>query len=82
MKEPSESTKIWSERYQIEKERREKRNELMDEYDRTVFYPAKEALYERCGKIGHNWSFSGLNPLNYPMFTCTVCSKFEIRKDE
>ena len=33
MTEKSESTKIWEEKYRIEKERREKMQQVMEEYD-------------------------------------------------
>ena len=54
----------------------------MEEYDRTVYYPAKKKVYERCEKVGHVWKFTGTNPVGYPMFSCNQCTKFEIRPDE
>lgn len=51
-------SEIWERRYQLEKERREKMQELMSEYDRTVFYPARNQLIADCAREGHikgNW---------------------------
>jgi hypothetical protein len=42
------ATEIWEERQKIEKARRDKMFEQMDEYDTTVYYPAKLALQEKC----------------------------------
>ena len=81
MSEDSESTKIWKEKGLIEKSRRQKMSELMDEYDKTVYYPARKALREQCEKIGHRWNFSDLNPVGYPIFVCNQCGATEIRKD-
>ena len=82
MTEETESTKIWIEKGLIEKARRQKMSELMDEYDKTVYYPAKKALHERCEKVGHHWNFSDLNPVGYPIFVCSICGATEIRSDE
>jgi hypothetical protein len=82
MTEESESTKIWKEKYQIEKARRDKMVELMGEYDKTVYWPARKSLRERCEKISHRWHFSDLNPVGYPIFVCNQCGATEIRKPE
>jgi hypothetical protein len=82
MSDKSESTKIWIERGQIERARRDKMVELMDEYDKTVYYPAKKALRERCEKVGHHWHFIDVNPVGYPIFSCNQCGATEIRKDD
>lgn len=39
---------IWSRKQDIESARREKMKEMMDEYDKTVYYPALKALREEC----------------------------------
>lgn len=44
---------IWERRHRIDKERREEQKELMEEYDRTVYYPAKKQLIQECAQIGH-----------------------------
>ncbi len=80
MSEETESTKIWIEKGLIEKARRNKMQELMSEYDKNVYYPAKKALRERCDKVGHRWHFSDVNPVGYPIFVCNQCGTTEIRK--
>ena len=76
-------TEIWKERHSIDKARREKIRESMEEYDRTVYYPARKALTERCQEeTGHNWVFRDKNPIGYPIYDCTVCGTTEIRADE
>jgi hypothetical protein len=80
--EDSESTKIWKEKYLIEKARREKMQELMGEYEKTVYYPARKALISRCASIGHKWNFRDVNPVGYPIFDCNQCGATEIRKEE
>lgn len=74
---------IWKEYRLIEKERRDKMRELMEEYDKTVYYPACKAIREKCATVdgGHNFRFIDLNPLGYPIFTCSKCGKTEIRQE-
>jgi hypothetical protein len=81
MTEKTESTKIWEEKFLIEKARRDKLQELMGEYDKTVYYPARKALRERCEAVGHHWHFHDVNPVGYPIFVCNQCSTTEIRKE-
>lgn len=77
------STEIWKEKLTIEQNRRKKMTEAMDEYDRTVHWPARKALVERCRKeTGHNWQFRDTNPVGYPIFVCSICGATEIRSDE
>ncbi len=77
----NETTEIWKERNRIERERRAKMTELMDEYDRTVYWPQRKVLVERCLNNGHHWTFRDTNPIGYPIFQCTVCGTTEIRKE-
>jgi hypothetical protein len=73
---------IWKEKLTIDKARRDKVQELMADYDVNVYWPARKALVERCkNETGHNWRFRDLNPLNYPIFDCTICGTTEIRKE-
>lgn len=74
-----EPVNIWNEKYIIEKKRRAKLRETMDEYDNTVYYPAKESLYKLCEEeTGHNWNFDGLNLFGGSMFYCLNCGKSKI----
>ena len=72
------SKEIWQEIRQLEKLRRDKIKEVMDKWDRDFYYPKMKELQNECS---HNWNFVGLNPINYPVFTCTICRKTEIRPD-
>ena len=38
-------------RWEIDRARSKKMQELMAEYDKTVYYPAKKALIEECGDV-------------------------------
>lgn len=53
MDDRSPSSQIWSEKHQIERARSQKLHEAMEEYDRKVYFPAKQALQARCAQIGH-----------------------------
>lgn len=64
---------------ELERERRNKMRELMDQWDREYYYPKLKELRDQCD---HNWIFSGTNPVGYPIFDCTICHKCEIRSDE
>jgi hypothetical protein len=66
-------TDIWTRRNNIEKARREKMNEAMDEYDRTVFYPARKQLIEDCEKIGHSGGKFHNNGFGWTWFYCGKC---------
>lgn len=69
-------------RHQIDRELHLEKQRLLAEYERTVYYPAKKALYDECEQTtGHDYNFTDLSPLNYPMFVCQLCGKLEIRKE-
>jgi len=73
-------TEISKARNLLEKERRTKQKELMLEYDKG-YYAELRILQDRCEEVGHNWRFMNLNPLNNPVFCCTVCHKYKIETD-
>ena len=81
MAESTEATKIWMEKGQIERDRRNKMIEAMEEYDKNVYWPARKALISRCESNGHRWNFSDVNPVGYPIFVCNQCGATEIRKE-
>ena len=62
----------------LEKERRDKLKELMDQWDTEYYYPKIKELRSRCE---HNFKFVELNPLSWPIFTCTICGYTKIEKD-
>ena len=64
---------------ELDRERRNKMKELMDEWDNTYYYPKMKELRSRCN---HNLKFVGLNPINWPIFTCTICGHTQIEKQD
>lgn len=63
---------------ELERERRNKMKDLMQQWDNEYYYPKMRELQSQCE---HNWSFSGTNPVGYPIFDCTICHKTEIKVD-
>ena len=66
-------SEIWERRHLIEKERRAKMQELMEEYDRTVYYPAKAQLIQDCAKEGHVRGKFHDNGLGWNWYWCGKC---------
>jgi len=66
-------SEIWERRYKLDKERREKMQELMGEYDRTVFYPARKQLIEDCEKEGHTQGKFHDNGFGWTWWWCGKC---------
>ena len=64
---------IWERRWKLDKERREKMKELMDEYDKTYYYPARKQLIEDCEKEGHTHGNFHDNGLGWTWFWCSKC---------
>ncbi len=64
---------IWQEKHEIEKARREKMREAMEEYDKTVYRPALAALRERCGEQGHKPGHWHNNGLGCSFLYCAIC---------
>ena len=60
-------------RWEIDKARNKKMKELMAEYDETVYYPAKRALVEECGKVGHHGGKYHDNGFGWSWFYCAGC---------
>lgn len=67
---------IWTRYHALHKERRDKRTELMREYD-IEFAHRMRALQEECEKEdgGHLWRFSHYGPVGGEWFRCARCSK-------
>lgn len=69
-------------RYEIDKELREEKERLLAKYEREVYYPAKQKLYKECEELtGHDFTYSGLSPLNKPIFYCMLCNKTKIGEE-
>jgi hypothetical protein len=60
-------------RWEIDRARNKKMSELMAEYDKMVYYPAKKALIEECGKIGHRGGKYHDNGFGWSWFYCGGC---------
>jgi len=68
------SDNIWIRRGEIDKTRREKMREVMDEYDDTVYYPALKQLREDCEKDGgHKGGTFHNNGLGWSWYYCGRC---------
>ena len=64
---------IWNRRTEIDRARNKKMKELMEEYDKTVYYPAKNALIQECAKIGHRGGKYHDNGFGWSWFYCGGC---------
>ena len=69
----STQNSIWSRRGQIDRDRQKKMEELMEEYDKTVYYPAKKALIRECFLEGHRGGKYHDNGLGWSWFYCVHC---------
>lgn len=71
---------IWKRREKIDKARRDKMTELMKEYDKTVYYPAKRQLFKDCYKEGHSGGTFHDNGFGWSWFYCGKCGgQYNIR---
>jgi hypothetical protein len=64
---------IWERRNQIDRARSNKMHELMEEYDKTVYYPAKKQLYKDCYAEGHVAGKFHNNGFGWTWFYCSKC---------
>lgn len=65
---------IWKRRGMIDRERSRKMQELMEEYDKTVYYPQKLALQKECEEtVGHSGGKYHDNGLGWHWFYCNAC---------
>lgn len=77
----NESTEIWREKFQIDKARRQKMHDAMEEYDQTIYYPAMKLLQERCAAIGHKKGVFHDNGLGWSWWYCNQCgSRMDIER--
>jgi hypothetical protein len=73
---------IWQAERRLKKERRERVEELMKEWDKEHYYPRLKALREECGKLGHNWQFTHAGPTGLPWFMCHSCGMQKVIEDD
>ena len=64
---------IWKRRHAIDKARHDKMREAMDEYDRTVYYPARKQLQQECKAEGHSGGKFHDNGFGWTWFYCGKC---------
>jgi hypothetical protein len=64
---------IWTRRYEIDKARQEKMKEVMAEYDRKVYNPARRQLVEDCEKEGHTQGKFHDNGWGWTWWWCGKC---------
>jgi hypothetical protein len=69
----SESLSIWSRSRGLEKDRRLKMQELMAEYDRDVYFPARKELINECGLVGHSSAGFESNGFGWSWSRCRSC---------
>jgi len=69
----SDQTSIWQERHQISMARSKKSQELLKEYDATVYQPALKSLKERCAAAGHGRQRLWDNGIGWAWNECTAC---------
>lgn len=64
---------IWRRRGEIDRARALKMEELMAEYDNTVYYPAKKQLLRDCFLEGHRGGKYHDNGFGWSWFYCGKC---------
>lgn len=64
---------IWKRRHSIERARRDKLQEVMKEYDRTVYYPAMQQIMKDCFAEGHFEGKYHDNGFGWSWFYCSKC---------
>ena len=64
---------IWTRRHEIDKARQEKMKEVMAEYDRKVYNPARKQLVEDCEKEGHTQGKFHDNECGWTWWWCGKC---------
>lgn len=69
----SDKKEIWQRRGEIERARHDKNAELMEEYDRTIYLPARKQLVEECFKLGHSGGKLHNNGFGWTWFYCNSC---------
>ena len=66
-------SEIWHRRGEIDRARSRKMAELMEEYDKTVYYPAKRQLVKECAAEGHRGGKYHDNGLGWSWVYCGKC---------
>lgn len=70
-----ESYAIWKEHLKIDADRHRKMKEMMEEYDKTVFFPSRKAMQEKCEKtVGHTPGEWQIHQFSSSLY-CSLCGK-------
>lgn len=64
---------IWMRYRRLQKQRSDKMQELMKEYDKTEYYPAIAELRKECGEKGHVRGTFHDNGLGWTWYWCNSC---------
>lgn len=72
---------IRTEKLKLDRERRQKLEKFLDEYDGKFYDPELKKLQENCEKLGHNFVFTNFGPVGDAFYHCEHCgkTKFENR---
>lgn len=65
---------IWSRRGKLDRARSKKMQELMEEYDKTVYYPARKTLVRDCFLEGHTGGKFHDNGFGWTWSYCSACN--------
>jgi hypothetical protein len=78
--EKNRRSEIWHKSRELDRARRNKMKEAMDEYDRTVYYPAKLAIQKECGETGHTFGSLHDNGFGWTWSYCSLCGgRYDVR---
>jgi hypothetical protein len=70
-----ESHIIWKENLKINADRHRKMKELMEEYDKTVFFPSRKAMQKKCEEtVGHTKGEWQIHQFSSSL-SCSLCGK-------
>jgi hypothetical protein len=58
---------------ELDRLRQQKMKELMDEFDKTVYYPKMNQIIEECAKEGHSGGKYHDNGFGWSWFYCGKC---------
>ncbi len=65
----------------LNRERMHKQKELMETYDKEIYYPARAELVQACERLGHIKGYYHDNGLGWQWWYCSVCgSSFDKQK--
>lgn len=69
-----EKTELWQQRGELDRQRREKIQAAIKEYDREIYYPALRLIVEKCAATGgHRGGKFHNNGLGWSWFYCSIC---------